>query len=75
MVEVIESVVKYGFKVLELNRIEALIYSENISSRKVLEKAGFREEGLLKEYFYEKTKFVDAILLSKLKKDTRRLLL
>ncbi|MFC5404470.1 GNAT family N-acetyltransferase [Cohnella soli] len=67
MAEVLEPVLKYGFEVFELNRIEALIHRGNNSSRKVLEKAGFMEEGLLKEYFYEKKRFVDAVIFAKLK--------
>ncbi|QJD82784.1 GNAT family N-acetyltransferase [Cohnella herbarum] len=69
MKEAIDTVMKYGFEVLELNRIEALIHSGNTSSQKVLEKTGFKEEGLLKEYFYEKKRFIDAVIFSKLKKD------
>ncbi|WP_337100099.1 GNAT family N-acetyltransferase [Paenibacillus sp. YIM B09110] len=69
MTEVIESVMKYGFEVLELNRIEALIHRENASSRRILEKSGFREEGVLEEFFYKKKRFVDAVIFSKLQKN------
>lgn len=67
MSEVLNAVTRYGFEVLELNRIEALIHRGNAGSKRVLERAGFHEEGLLREYFYEKQRFVDAVIFSKLK--------
>jgi len=48
--EAISEVIKYGFHNLELNRIEALVYPDNIASHNSLEKLGFDKEGLLKEY-------------------------
>jgi ribosomal-protein-alanine N-acetyltransferase len=33
-----------------LHRVEATVRPENAASRRVLEKVGFREEGLLKRY-------------------------
>ena len=38
------------FGPVRLHRVEATVRPENIASRKVLAKAGFREEGLLKRY-------------------------
>lgn len=69
MTEAIQEILKYGFQVLELNRIEAFIDPQNISSRKLLEKSGLREEGLLKEVFFEKNRFVDANIFAILKRD------
>ncbi|MCR8656232.1 GNAT family N-acetyltransferase [Paenibacillus endoradicis] len=69
MTEAINEILEYGFEELELNRIEAFIDPENISSRKLLEKTGLKEEGLLKEVFYEKSQFVDAIIFAILKKN------
>jgi len=69
MTEVLGSVISYGFEELELNRIEAVIHRDNISSRKLLEKSGLNEEGSLKDYFFEKKRFVDAVIFSILKKD------
>ncbi|QHW34948.1 GNAT family N-acetyltransferase [Paenibacillus rhizovicinus] len=69
MSEALGSVIPYGFESMGLNRIEAFIDPDNISSRKLLEKAGLREEGLLRDYFYEKGRFVDAVLFARLKRD------
>lgn len=40
----------HGFGKVMLHRIEATVRPENAPSRRVLAKAGFREEGLLKRY-------------------------
>ena len=44
MTEAIKEIIKYGFTELKLNRIEALIIPENIASRKLIAKAGLKEE-------------------------------
>jgi [ribosomal protein S5]-alanine N-acetyltransferase len=64
MAEVLRAVLQYGFSQLEINRIQAFIDRDNVSSRKLLEKAGFKEEGTLKDYFFEKNRFVDAVIFS-----------
>lgn len=69
MTEVTQKIVEYGFKNLELNRIEAFVEPENAGSRKLLEKIGFSEEGILKEHFYWKNRFVDNVLYACLKKE------
>lgn len=68
MKEVLREVMRFGFEDLRLNRIEAFIDPDNISSRYLLEKLGFSEEGYLKECYYEKSQFVDAVLFSFLKR-------
>lgn len=40
------------FEQLRLHRVEAYVSPENVGSIRVLEKAGFRQEGLLKEFLY-----------------------
>jgi ribosomal-protein-alanine N-acetyltransferase len=48
--EAIREVTQYGFTVLEMKRIDAEVLPGNIASEKVLEKSGFRHEGLLREW-------------------------
>ncbi|MEK4073508.1 GNAT family protein [Paenibacillus sp. FSL K6-1122] len=69
MTEVTQKIVEYGFKNLELNRIEAFVEPENAGSRKLLERIGFSEEGILKEHFYWKNRFVDNVIYAILKKE------
>jgi ribosomal-protein-alanine N-acetyltransferase len=47
--EAVAMVVKYGFDVLKLHRIEAGVMPTNIASQKVLEKCGFVREGLARK--------------------------
>lgn len=49
-VEALKSVVAFGFEYLNLERIQAIVDIRNISSEKVLMKAGFEKEGLLRKY-------------------------
>ncbi len=50
MVEAIRLLVPYAFDTLRLHRIEAACIPDNARSMRVLEKAGFKREGLLRSY-------------------------
>lgn len=69
MTEVLQSILRYGFEAMELNRIEALYDIENLASKKTLEKAGFVYEGVLRQSAFEKGHFCDAAICSLLKKE------
>lgn len=64
MTEAIFCLIKYGFEILKLHRIEAFIDPCNHASRRLLQKNGLEVEGILRDYFYEKERFVDAEMLS-----------
>lgn len=68
MKEAITAVLRYGFQEMNLNRIEALIDPDNLTSVKLLEKFNFVREGLLREYEYGKGKFDDVFIYGLLKK-------
>ena len=67
MKEAVNAVVDYGFGVLGLHSIEALMDSENIASSSVLERTGFIKEGHLKESLYFNGRFSDTAIYSRLK--------
>jgi ribosomal-protein-alanine N-acetyltransferase len=46
----VAAIVRYGFEDLGLHRIEAACQPDNIASRRVLEKAGFAQEGMARAY-------------------------
>jgi len=46
----VRTCVRYGFEDLDLHRIEAACQPDNIASRRVLEKAGFTQEGMARAY-------------------------
>jgi len=49
-VEALRSVVQFGFNDLKLERIQAIIDVRNVASERVLVKAGFEKEGMLRKY-------------------------
>jgi ribosomal-protein-alanine N-acetyltransferase len=66
MKEAIKEVIAYGFKSLGFHSIEARIHADNIASAAILEATGFLKEGLLKEEFCFRGKFLDTIIYSRL---------
>jgi [ribosomal protein S5]-alanine N-acetyltransferase len=72
MKEAISCMLTYGYEELQFNRIEAFVDPENIASSKLLTRLGFRYEGLLRDAFFEKGKFVDAELYSLLRHEHTR---
>lgn len=60
---------KYGFEQLNLNRIFARVLAENLSSLKMCQKAGFRQEGIFKQDVYVNGAFTDVIYVGVLRKD------
>lgn len=51
--EVVKAVITYGFEEIGLKRIGAVVFVENDSSNKLLEKLGFINEGVLRNYMYQ----------------------
>ncbi len=49
MTEALEQVLEYGFKQMQVHRIEALVWHENVPSIKLLQKFGFQFEGTKRE--------------------------
>ena len=69
MTEAVKEVIKYGFEKMNLNRIYAKCFVENIGSQKVLEKVGMKFEGILREQMFIKSKFSDMKIYSILSKE------
>jgi len=67
--EAMTAVLDYGFVSMGLNRVEALVDPRNAASVGLLSKLGFVQEGLLREYEYERGAFVDLSMASLLRRD------
>ena len=67
--EAAEAVLKYGFEVMNLNRIEATVTPGNEGSLKVLRKLNFTLEGIVRERDLIKGKLEDGIIMSILRKE------
>jgi ribosomal-protein-alanine N-acetyltransferase len=69
--EAVAAVIRYGFSVLDLHRIEAGVLPDNDASVRVLQKLGFLEEGLRRDYLYSKGRFHSFRWFSLLETDAR----
>lgn len=67
--EAVKEVIKHGFEKMNLNRIYARCFVENIGSQKVLEKVGMKFEGILREQLFIKGAFRDMKIYSILRKE------
>ena len=71
MTEALRLVMRYGFSSLRLNRIQALVVPGNVPSIGLLQKLGFTEEGLLRQYAFFKGRYQDLICFSVLRSEFR----
>jgi len=71
MREAIEAVVHYAFETLDLSRIQAACLPENKASRGVLEKSGFKYEGVAQSYLQINGRWRNHVLYSNLRSDRR----
>jgi [ribosomal protein S5]-alanine N-acetyltransferase len=70
MTEALTNLIDFGFREMGLNRIDALVMPENSASIRLLEKLGFHNDGLLREYENWGDKgYVDLFVLSYLRKE------
>lgn len=72
--EAVKEIIKYGFKNMNLNRIEAFTVPEATSSINLLKKLGFKQEGTLRQYGYWNMRYWDENIYSLLKRDWKQLL-
>jgi ribosomal-protein-alanine N-acetyltransferase len=71
MREAIRAVVHHAFTVLDLSRIEAACLPENAASRGVLEKSGFKYEGVAQAYLQINGRWRNHVLYASLRADRR----
>ena len=65
MTEALGAVIDFGFRKVGLNRMQALLMPGNVASVKLLEKLGFRGEGVLRQYENWRDKgYVDLLIFS-----------
>ena len=69
MSEVVQVIVRYGFEVLSLNRLYAYHMLRNPATGRVLEKNGFKQEGLLRQRVQKWGQYEDVALLAILRQD------
>lgn len=67
--EALKAVLRFGFDQLYINRIEAEVMQGNVASERVLEKLGFKKEGVLRQWMYWNNKHFDMNMFSLLRSD------
>ncbi len=71
MREALEAVVHHCFEVLDLSRLEAGCLPENAASRGILEKVGFKYEGVAQSYLQINGRWRNHVLYANLRSDRR----
>jgi [ribosomal protein S5]-alanine N-acetyltransferase len=69
MSEALKAILDYGFGEMELHRVEATPFADNLASCALLEKMGFTYEGRLRERHAFGGKFLDQLYYGLLAKD------
>jgi RimJ/RimL family protein N-acetyltransferase len=72
MTKAIRAVSSYAFGTFDIVRIYAEVFSDNISSRRTLEKAGFRLEATLKNSIVKNDVIKDCCIYSVLREDYQK---
>ena len=71
MREAIQGVVHHAFTVMDLSRIEAACLPENVASRGLLEKTGYKYEGVAQSYLQIAGRWRNHVLYANLRGDRR----
>ncbi len=71
MREALNGVANYAFTALDLSRLESACLPENVASRAVLEKCGFKYEGVAQSYLQIDGRWRNHVLYANLRSDRR----
>lgn len=67
--EALGLMIQHGFNTLNLNRIELRVYEDNLRAIRAYEKAGFVQEGKLRQGHYHDGEYLDVYLMSILRSE------
>lgn len=70
--EALKAVIEFGFEELDINRIEAEVMQGNLSSERLLAKAGFTKEGILRQWMDWNNRHYDMTMFSLLQSEFRQ---
>jgi len=71
--EAVKLMLKFAFERLKLHMVYATLFEENIASRRVLEKAGFKLEGVMRECRFKYGKWHNELRFSMLRSEYKQL--
>ena len=70
--EAVLALTDWAFSTLGLLRIHAMVFEANTASRRVLEKAGYRMEGLMRQAVFKNGRVMDQLMYAKLAPEESR---
>ena len=62
---------RFGFEMMNLNRIELEVHAENARARHVYAKVGFQEEGVRRQAIYRAGRYQDMVVMGLLAGELR----
>ena len=71
MTEALRAMVHYAFSTMDLSRVESACLPENVASRGVLEKCGYKYEGVAQAYIQINGRWRTHVLYAALRVDRR----
>ena len=73
MTEAVNLMLGFGFRELKLHKIYARVFENNLVSMRVIEKNGFRREGILRDEAYKYRRWIDEYYYGLLKSEYKKL--
>jgi ribosomal-protein-alanine N-acetyltransferase len=73
MTEVLRKILDLSLTKLGLNRVEGICIEENRAAKQVLEKAGMKREGKLREYLFQKGQYWNFSVYAILQKEYQKI--
>lgn len=70
--DVVKTIVKYGFEILKLHRIQLSVAAFNPRALRVYRKIGFKPEGRKREHIFHKGKFKDSLQMGILDREWKK---
>ena len=71
MTEALRAMVHYAFSTMDISRVESACLPENVASRGVLEKCGYKYEGVAQAYIQINGRWRTHVLYAALRADRR----
>ncbi|MFV0393799.1 MAG: GNAT family N-acetyltransferase [Coprobacillaceae bacterium] len=70
--EAVKTILEYGFENINLHKVQICHKSNNMPSKRVIEKNGFTYEGTLRDYFYIDGEYIGRLYYSILKSEWQK---
>jgi RimJ/RimL family protein N-acetyltransferase len=70
--EIFKMIVRHAFLTLNLNKVTAGVYADNLGSSKALARAGFVEEGVRRQHCFMNGAYTDLIIFGVLREEFLR---